>query len=321
MGIITGSEGLLGVITEVTVRILQKPETARALMVGFAEVEAAGECVARDHRRRHHSGRHGNDGQTGDPRRRSLRPCRLSARRRGAADHRTRRSRRRGRRTDQPGRGDRAGLRLDHAARFPPRKPSAICSGPAARRRFRRWGGFRRTISAWTAPSRAARCRKALARIRDLSEKYGLRVANVFHAGDGNLHPLILYDANKPGEMDKAEAFGADILRVCVELGGVLTGEHGVGVEKRDLMPEMFSRDRSQPAAAAEMRVRRAGPAQSRKGVSDPAPLRRTRPRACAWRQAGVSRPSAVLRDELRLFSSRHTPRKAGYPVFRAADV
>ena len=82
---------------------------------------------------------------------------------------------------------------------------------------------------------------KALARIRDLSEKYQLGVANVFHAGDGNLHPLILYDANKPGEIERAEAFGADILRACVEFGGVLTGEHGVGIEKRDLMPEMFS--------------------------------------------------------------------------------
>jgi glycolate oxidase len=67
-----------------------------------------------------------------------------------------------------------------------------------------------------------------------------LRVANVFHAGDGNLHPLILYDANKPGELLRAEEFGADILRLCVAVGGVLTGEHGVGVEKRDLMPEMF---------------------------------------------------------------------------------
>ncbi|MDE1974192.1 MAG: FAD-binding oxidoreductase, partial [Hyphomicrobiales bacterium] len=62
-----------------------------------------------------------------------------------------------------------------------------------------------------------------------------------FHAGDGNLHPLILYDANKPGELDRAEAFGYDILRLCVEVGGVLTGEHGVGIEKRDLMPTMFS--------------------------------------------------------------------------------
>ena len=82
---------------------------------------------------------------------------------------------------------------------------------------------------------------KALARIRELSEKYQLGCANVFHAGDGNLHPLILYDANKPGEMERAEAFGADILRCCVELGGVLTGEHGVGIEKRDLMPDMFT--------------------------------------------------------------------------------
>ena len=82
---------------------------------------------------------------------------------------------------------------------------------------------------------------KVLKGMRDMSEKYGLRVANVFHAGDGNLHPLILYDANKPGELEKAEDFGADILRLCVEVGGVLTGEHGVGVEKRDLMPDMFN--------------------------------------------------------------------------------
>jgi glycolate oxidase len=77
--------------------------------------------------------------------------------------------------------------------------------------------------------------------MEQLSLQYGLAVANVFHAGDGNLHPLILYDANQPGELDKAEAFGNDILRLCVEVGGVLTGEHGVGVEKRDLMPAMFS--------------------------------------------------------------------------------
>ena len=88
--------------------------------------------------------------------------------------------------------------------------------------------------------------RKALPQVlsgmRDLSTKYGLRVAKVFHAGDGNLHPLILYDANKPGELDAAEALGADILRLCVAVGGVLTGEHGVGIEKRDLMPEMFDK-------------------------------------------------------------------------------
>tara|TARA_B100001741_G_scaffold287931_1_gene265763 strand:- start:1556 stop:1996 length:441 start_codon:yes stop_codon:yes gene_type:complete len=76
-----------------------------------------------------------------------------------------------------------------------------------------------------------------------LSESYGLRCANVFHAGDGNLHPLILFDSNNPGELEKAEKFGADILKLCVSVGGVLTGEHGVGVEKRDLMGEMFSEE------------------------------------------------------------------------------
>jgi glycolate oxidase len=80
-----------------------------------------------------------------------------------------------------------------------------------------------------------------LRRLQELSRDYGLRVANVFHAGDGNLHPLILFDANRPGELEKAERFGADILRLCVAVGGVLSGEHGIGVEKRDLMPEFFS--------------------------------------------------------------------------------
>lgn len=84
---------------------------------------------------------------------------------------------------------------------------------------------------------------KVLKRMSELSEYYGLRVANVFHAGDGNLHPLILYDANIPGELERCELFGADILKLCVEVGGVLTGEHGVGIEKRDLMGEMFSEE------------------------------------------------------------------------------
>jgi glycolate oxidase len=79
-----------------------------------------------------------------------------------------------------------------------------------------------------------------LHRISEMSAEYGLGVANVFHAGDGNLHPLILYDANRSGEVDQAEAFGNAILTLCVEVGGVLTGEHGVGVEKRDLMEVQF---------------------------------------------------------------------------------
>ena len=82
---------------------------------------------------------------------------------------------------------------------------------------------------------------QVLGRIGALSQEYGLRVANVFHAGDGNMHPLILFDANTPGELERAEALGAEILRACVAAGGCLTGEHGVGVEKRDLMVDQFS--------------------------------------------------------------------------------
>ena len=79
-----------------------------------------------------------------------------------------------------------------------------------------------------------------LQRIRELAEPFGLAVANVFHAGDGNLHPLVLYDSNREGELEKAEELGAEILKLCVEVGGVLSGEHGIGVEKRELMPCMF---------------------------------------------------------------------------------
>jgi len=92
-----------------------------------------------------------------------------------------------------------------------------------------------------TIPRR--RLPEVLRRMTEMSRRHGLRVANVFHAGDGNLHPLILYDANRSGELESAEAFGAEILKLCVEVGGVLTGEHGVGVEKRDLMGLMFTED------------------------------------------------------------------------------
>ena len=82
---------------------------------------------------------------------------------------------------------------------------------------------------------------RVLREIGEMSRSYGLGVGNVFHAGDGNMHPLILFDANKPGDLEKCEAFGADILRLCVEVGGCLTGEHGVGIEKRDLMLTQYS--------------------------------------------------------------------------------
>jgi len=82
-----------------------------------------------------------------------------------------------------------------------------------------------------------------LKRIAALASEYGLRVGNVFHAGDGNMHPLILYNANTEGDLEKCEALGADILRLCVDVGGCLTGEHGVGIEKRDLMTHQYTLD------------------------------------------------------------------------------
>ncbi|HEX5866488.1 MAG TPA: FAD-linked oxidase C-terminal domain-containing protein, partial [Beijerinckiaceae bacterium] len=85
------------------------------------------------------------------------------------------------------------------------------------------------------------RLQDVLRRIDEICKYHGLGVANVFHAGDGNLHPLILFDINKPGEMEKAEEAGVEILKLCVEVGGCLTGEHGVGIEKRDLMRYQFS--------------------------------------------------------------------------------
>ena len=135
-----------------------------------------------------------------------------------------------------------------------------------------------------------------LLRMKQMEAQYGLRVANVFHAGDGNLHPLILYDANKPGELERAEKFGHDILRLCVEVGGVLTGEHGVGVEKRDLMDAMFDEVDLDQQQRLKCAFDDDEPAQSRQGVSAIVPLRRTRPHACARRQLALSRSAAVLR-------------------------
>ncbi|NQV80859.1 MAG: FAD-binding oxidoreductase, partial [Alphaproteobacteria bacterium] len=89
-----------------------------------------------------------------------------------------------------------------------------------------------------TIPRR--RLSEMLRLISELSAQSGLRIANVFHAGDGNLHPMIMYDSAVPGELERTEALGAEILKACVRMGGVLTGEHGVGIEKRDLMGVMF---------------------------------------------------------------------------------
>ncbi|PVB63126.1 FAD-linked oxidase C-terminal domain-containing protein [Labrenzia sp. 011] len=242
LALMTGSEGLLGVVTEVTVRILQKPETARALLIGFPASEAGGRCVAEiiaagiipggmemmDRPAIHAAEDFVHAGYPLDVE--ALLIVEL----------------------DGPeGEVDYLIGRVEEIARANEASHVRISQSEEERMTF--WAGRKAAFPAvgrispdylcmdGTIPRRELP--KVLARMRELGEKHGLRVANVFHAGDGNLHPLILYDANKPGELEAAEAFGADILRLCVEVGGVLTGEHGVGIEKRDLMPAMFSED------------------------------------------------------------------------------
>ncbi|HXD45872.1 MAG TPA: FAD-linked oxidase C-terminal domain-containing protein [Pseudolabrys sp.] len=240
MGLITGSEGLLGVVTEVTVRLLKKPETARAVLVGFPTSEDAGECVSKiigagiipggmemmDRPAIHAAEEFVHAGYPLDVE--ALLIVELDGPS-AEVDHLI--------------------GRVEAIARQCRAVSVKISRTEEERLLF--WAGRKAAFPAagrispdyycmdGTIPR--AKLPLVLKRMKEMSAKYGLRVANVFHAGDGNLHPLILYDANKEGELARAEDFGADILKLCVEVGGVLTGEHGVGVEKRDLMPAMFS--------------------------------------------------------------------------------
>ncbi len=240
LGVMTGSEGLLGVVTEVTVRILKKPATARALLVGFPSNESAGNCVAQiigagiipggmemmDKPAIHAAEDFVRVGYPLDVE--ALLIVELDG---PAAEV------------------DHLIQRVEQIARANQSVSLRVSSSEEERLAF--WAGRKAAFPAvgrispdyycvdGTIPRK--RLPDVLTHMRALSEKHGLRVANVFHAGDGNLHPLILYDANNAGELERAEEFGADILRFCVEVGGVLTGEHGVGVEKRDLMPTMFN--------------------------------------------------------------------------------
>src|SRR5712671_481881 len=240
LGLVTGSEGLLGVVTEVTVRILKKPETARAVLVGFASSEQAGTCVSRiigagiipggmemmDRPAIHAVEEFVHAGYPLDVE--ALLIVELDGPQ-AEVDH-----------------------LLERVEAIARECGSTVCRVSTSEdERLLFWAGRKAAFPAvgrispdyycmdGTIPR--AKLPLVFKRIRELSEHYGLRVANVFHAGDGNLHPLILYDANTPGELEKTEAFGAEILKLCVEVGGVLTGEHGVGVEKRDLMPAMFT--------------------------------------------------------------------------------
>jgi glycolate oxidase len=239
LGVITGSEGLLGVVTEVTVRILPKPTAARALLIGFSSAEDAGNCVAAvigagiipggmemmDRPAIHAAEAFVKAGYPLDVE--ALLIVELDG---------------------PPAEVEHLVAEVEWIARTHRATEIRLSRDEAERLSF--WSGRKAAFPAvgrispdyycmdGTIPR--TRLAEVLAQMRALSEQYGLAVANVFHAGDGNLHPLILYDANKAGEVERAEAFGAEILKLCVEVGGVLTGEHGVGVEKRDLMGAMF---------------------------------------------------------------------------------
>ena len=242
LGLLTGSEGLLGVVTEVTVRILRAPETARALLIGFPSNEAAGACVARVI----------GSGIIPGGMEMMDRPAIKAAEAFVQAGYPLDVEALLIVELDGPetevdyliGEVERiAGENAAVSIRISESEDERVSFWAGRKAAFPAIGRLSPDYYCMDGTIPRGRLPEVLSRMAELSTQYGLRVANVFHAGDGNLHPLILYDANIPGELDSAEAFGSDILRLCVEVGGVLTGEHGVGVEKRDLMSAMFTED------------------------------------------------------------------------------
>ncbi|WP_114283660.1 FAD-linked oxidase C-terminal domain-containing protein [Candidatus Halocynthiibacter alkanivorans] len=238
LGVICGSEGQLGVVTEATLRILRQPEGARPVLIGFDSNEVAGACVSDIIRAGvlpvaiefmdrpcieaceafAHAGYpecealliievEGSDAEIDD----QLGRITAIARRHDPVEIRESRS-------------------VEESAAIWLGRKSAF----GAMGQINDYMCLDGTIPVTELP-------RMLARISELSKKYGLDVANVFHAGDGNMHPLILYDANKPGDLELCEAFGAEVLKFCVDVGGCLTGEHGVGIEKRDLMTYQYA--------------------------------------------------------------------------------
>ncbi len=240
LGLICGSEGQLGVVTEATLRILRKPEGARPVLIGFDSNEIAGACVSdiikagvlpvaiefMDRKVLEVVEKHA---QAGYPDCEALLIVEVEG---------------------SPAEIDeQLGLITQIARKH---NPVELRESTSAEESAAIWLGRKSAFGAMgqindymcldgTIP--VSSLPHVLGRIRELSEQYGLEVGNVFHAGDGNMHPLILFDANKPGDLELCEAMGADILRLCVEVGGCLTGEHGVGIEKRDLMVDQFAPD------------------------------------------------------------------------------
>jgi len=249
LGLICGSEGQLGVVSEATLRILPRPEGARPVLIGFDGAEVAGACVS-------------------DIIKAGVLPVAIEYMDRKVIEAVDRHA----------GAGypdceallivEVEGSEAEIDAELEMIKAIAAKHQPVAMRdavdaedAARIWLGRKSAFGAMgqindymcldgTIP--VSELPFVLKRIGEMSVEYGLDVGNVFHAGDGNMHPLILYDANKPGDLETCEAFGAAVLKLCVDVGGCLTGEHGVGIEKRDLMPVQYT-----PAdLEAQMRVK-----------------------------------------------------------------
>jgi len=239
LALIVGSEGQFGIVTEATLRIVPKAETARPVLLGFASCEAAGQCVAAiigsgiipvameymDKPAIAVAEAYAKAGYPLDV------EALLIVEVEGFEDETTRLIR----------------DIVDIARSF---DPTVVEASTSADHSARIWKGRKAAFGAMgrisdyycmdgTIP--LARLPEVLTRIGQICAEYGLKVANVFHAGDGNLHPLILYNANDADEARRAELAGAEILKLCVAVGGCLTGEHGVGIEKRDLMDVQFS--------------------------------------------------------------------------------
>lgn len=238
LGVICGSEGQLGVVTEATLRILRKPEGARPVLIGYDSNEVAGACVS-------------------DIIKAGVlpvaiefmdRPCIEACEAFAKAGYPMCEALLIVEVEGSPAEIDhQLGLIKEIAESH---NPVELREATDADEAARIWLGRKSAFGAMgqindymcldgTIP--VSSLPHVLRRIGELSQQFGLAVANVFHAGDGNMHPLILFDANKPGDLELCEDFGAEILKLCVEVGGCLTGEHGVGIEKRDLMLHQYT--------------------------------------------------------------------------------
>ena len=242
LALFIGSEGMLGVVTEVTVKLIPKPECAQVIMASFPDVLSACNAVSDIIRAGIIPAGLEMMDQTSV---RMVEPFVKAGYDQDAAAILLCESD--GSATEV--RDETA--RMNDVLRQAGASALAVSQSEAERLRF--WSGRKNAFPAAGRISPDYYCmdgtipRKKLAlvlqRIAELERKYDLRCANVFHAGDGNLHPLILFDANQPGEFERAESFGTDILSMCVEVGGTITGEHGVGIEKINSMCLQFSAD------------------------------------------------------------------------------